>query len=423
MSKEVKGDNEKSGNFPALVNDQAPPKLSLQYEESCNALDKPNDSTEENKKENVNSQMSIVPEPANFNLVTQLNQNNPSNKGAFFITKIETNKTKAPKNNWKEKTAPNTLPLKKRKKVNKDNIVKGALKPPFPHFVKLVEKFGGIKLKRVNLRKVLGGVKTCKKAVELKLYQIICFDKKGKNKSILKNAEPKDEKLFKYLLSRKYKFLLWKYNQKNPTFYIDGENQKIPGFQYIDEVLENVYKDYPYIKKVRKLTRLKIMTSKIVNNFKGLKEYNPQKDGGYEEGFNPEYLESFEENQEIENDEDLDSNNLNKEKEKEIKDESSLILSESESESENDIPFKKGSKLLIKKKENAKQNKKQMEHYKQNEKTIKSNEMDNIFDFNINHELDEKKEFENDNSFYSFDLKLFNPFEEIDELNDYEMNF
>ena len=64
-----------------------------------------------------------------------------------------------------------------------------------------------------------------------------------------------------------------------------------------------------------------------------------------------------------------------------------------------------------------------MEHYKQNEKTIKSNEMDNIFDFNINHELDEKKEFENDNSFYSFDLKLFNPFEEIDELNDYEMNF
>ena len=421
MSKVIKSDNEKSGNFPDLVNAQAPP----QYEKSCNALDKSNDSNEENKKENVNSQMDIVPEPADFNLVTQLNQNNPSNKGAFFITKIETNKTKAPKNNWKEKTAPNTLPLKKRnrKKVNKDNIVKGALKPPFPHFVKLVEKFGGIKLKRVNLRKVLGGVKTCKKAVELKLYQIICFDKKGKNKSILKNAEPKDEKLFKYLLSRKYIFLMRKYNQKNPTFYIDGENQKIPGFQYIDEVLENVYKDYPYIKKVRKINRLKIMTSKIVNNFKGLKEYNPQKGGGYEEGFNPEYLESFEENQEIENDEDLDSNNLNKEKEKEIKDESSLSLSESESESENDIPFKKGSKLLIKKKENAKQNKKQMEHYKQNEKTIKSNEMDNIFDFNINHELDEKKEFENDNSFYSFDLKLFNPFEEIDELNDYEMNF
>lgn len=421
MSKEVKGDNEKSGNFPALVNDQAPPKLSLQYEESCNALDKPNDSTEENKKENVNSQMSIVPEPANFKLVTQLNQNNPSNKEAFFITKIETNKTKAPKNNWKEKTAPNTLPLKKRKKVNKDNIVKGALKPPFPHFVKLVEKFGGIKLKEVNLRKVFGGVKTCKKAVELKLYQIICFDKKGKNKSILKNAKPNDEKLFKYLLSRKYKFLLRKYNQKNPTFYIDGEKQTIPGFKHIDEVLENVYKDVPFIKKVRKINRLKIMTSKIVNNFKGLKEYNPQKGGGYEEGFNPEYLESFEENQEIENYSDLDSNNLKKEKE--IKDESSLSLSESESESENHIPFKKGSKQLIKKKENAKQIKKQLEHYKPIEKIINSNEMDNIFDFNINQELDEKKEFENDNSFYSFDLKLFNPFEETDELKDYEMNF
>ena len=421
MSKEVKGDNEKSGNFPALVNDQAPPKLSLQYEESCNALDKPNDSTEENKKENVNSQMSIVPEPANFNLVTQLNQNNPSNKEARFITKIETNKTKAPKNNWKEKTAPNTLPLKKRKKVNKDNIVKGALKPPFPHFVKLVEKFGGIKLKPVNLRKVFGGVKTCKKAVELKLYQIICFDKKGKNESILKNANPKDEKLFKYLLSRKYKFLFRKYNQKNPTFYIDGEKQTIPGFKHIDEVLENVYKDDPFIEKVRKINKLKIMTSKIVNNFKGLKEYNPQKGGGYEEGFNPEYLESFEENQEIENYSDLDSNNLKKEKE--IKDESSLSLSESESESENDIPFKKGSKQLIKKKENAKQIKKQLEHYKPIEKIINSNEMDNIFDFNINQELDEKKEFENDNSFYSFDLKLFNPFEETDELKDYEMNF
>jgi hypothetical protein len=352
MSKVVKSDNKNSGNFPDLVNAQAPP----QYEKSCNALDKSNDSNEENKKENVNSQMDIVPEPADFNLVTQLNQNNPSNKKALFITKIETNKTKAPKNNWKEKTAPNTLPLKKRKKVNKDNIVKGALKPPFRHFVKLLEKSGGIKLKRVNLRKVFGGLKTCKKAVELKLYQIICFDKKGKNKSILKNAEPKDEKLFKYLLSRKYKFLLRKYNQKNPTFYIDGENQKIPGFPYIDEVLENVYKDYPYIKKVRKINRLKIMASKIVNNFKGLKEYNPQKGGGYEEGFNPEYLESFEENQEIENYSDLGSNNLKKEKE--IKDESSLSLSESESESENDIPFKKGSKQLIKKKRKYKTNKK-----------------------------------------------------------------
>ena len=388
MSQVVKSDNEKSGNFPDLVNAQAPP----QYEKSCNALDKPNDSNEENKKENVNSQMDIVPEPADFNLVTQLNQNNPRNKDALFITKIETNTTKAPKNKWKEATAPNTLPFKKRKKVNKDNIVKGALKPPFPHFVKLVEKFDGIKLKRVNLRKVFGGVKTSKKAVELKFYQIICFDKKGKNKSILKNAEPKDEKLFKYLLSRKYKFLLRKYNQKNPTFYIDGEKKTIPGFQYIDEVLENVYKDYP--KKVRKINRLKIMTSKIVNNFKGLKEYNPQKGGGYEEGFSPEYLENFEENQEIENDSDLESNNLNKEKE--IKDESSLSLSESESESENDIPFKKGSKQLIKKKENTKQIKKQMDHYKQNEKTINSNEMDDIFDFNINQELDEKKEFEND---------------------------
>ena len=422
MSKEVKGDNEKSGNFPDLVNAQAPP----QYEKSCNALDKSNDSNEENKKENVNSQMDIVPEPADFNLVTQLNQNNPSNKKALFITKIETNKTKASKNNWKEKTAPNTLPLKKRKrkKVNKDNIdniVKGALKPPFPHFVKLVEKFGGIKLKRVNLRKVFGGVKTCKKAVELKLYQIICFDKKGKNESILKNANPKDEKLFKYLLSRKYKFLFRKYNQKNPTFYIDGEKQTIPGFKHIDEVLENVYKDDPFIEKVRKINKLKIMTSKIVNNFKGLKEYNPQKGGGYEEGFSPEYLEIFEENQEIENDSDLESDNLNKEKE--IKDESSLSISESESESENDIPFKKGSKQLIKKKENAKQIKKQLEHYKPIEKIINSNEMDNIFDFNINQELDEKKEFENDNSFYSFDLKLFNPFEETDELKDCEMNF
>lgn len=418
MSQVVKSDNEKSGNFPDLVNAQAPP----QYEKSCNALDKPNDSNEENKKENVNSQMDIVPEPADFNLVTQLNQNNPSNKVTFFITKIETNKAKASKNNWKEKTAPNSLPLKKRKrkKVNKDNIVKGALKPPFRHFVKLVEKSGGIKLKRVNLRKVFGGVKTCKKAVELKLYQIICFDEKGKNKSILKNANPKDEKLFKYLLSRKFIFLMRKYNQKNPTFYIDGEKKTIPGFQYIDEVLENVYKDYPYIKKVRKINRLKIMTSKIVNNFKGLKEYNPQKGGGYEEGFSPEYLENFEENQEIENDSDLESNNLNKEKE--IKDESSLSLSESESESENDIPFKKGSKQLIKKKENTKQIKKQMDHYKQNEKTINSNEMDDIFDFNINQELDEKKEFENDNSLYSFCLKLFNPLEEIVELKDHEMN-
>ena len=64
-----------------------------------------------------------------------------------------------------------------------------------------------------------------------------------------------------------------------------------------------------------------------------------------------------------------------------------------------------------------------MEHYKQNEKIINRNEIGNIFDFNINQELDEKKEFENDNSLYSFCLKLFNQFEEIVELKDYEMNF
>ena len=88
MSKVVKSDNEKSGNFPDLVNAQTSHNSSLQYEKSCNALDKPNDLTEENKKENANTQMDIVPEPANFNLVTQLNQNNPRNKDALFITKI-----------------------------------------------------------------------------------------------------------------------------------------------------------------------------------------------------------------------------------------------------------------------------------------------------------------------------------------------
>jgi len=95
-----------------------------------------------------------------------------------FISKIETNGPKG----------------KKSKKLNKDNIMKAALKAPFRKFVKLIKKYGGIKLKKVNLNKVFGGVKRNKRVIHLKLYQLICYDEKGDNKLKLMKKKPKKRK-------------------------------------------------------------------------------------------------------------------------------------------------------------------------------------------------------------------------------------
>ena len=177
--------------------------------------------------------------------------------------------------------------------------MKLSLKAPFRPLIKLVEIIGGIKLKKINLNLVFGGVKRNKIILHLKLYQIICFDKEGKNKSILENAKPKNEKLFKYILSRKYKFLIQKYNEINPKFIIDGERKTIKGFKTIDEVLEHKYRNKRANIRETKIYEIKKMTSDILNDFHGLKGRNPKKNGKLGLDIKAEYIEKFEENQEM----------------------------------------------------------------------------------------------------------------------------
>ena len=109
-----------------------------------------------------------------------------------------------------------------RESLNTNNLMLEALKTSYPIMVKLVEDLGGIKLESVNLDNVFGGTKRNRAIIDLPLYKIIYFELdeknekyvKNNNKEILENAKPKGErnkKLFEYLLTRKYKFLLDKY--------------------------------------------------------------------------------------------------------------------------------------------------------------------------------------------------------------------
>ena len=166
-----------------------------------------------------------------------------------------------------------------RKSLKTNNLMLEALKTPYPIMVKLVEDLGGIKLESVNLDNVFGGTKRNRAIIDLPLYKIICFELdeknekyvKNNNKEILENAKPKGEKnkkLFEYLLTRKYKFLLDKYFNNEKNFDINKET--IEKFPAIDEVLadkfKNKFKNEP-LEKEKKIKNLKAMTAIILDDF------------------------------------------------------------------------------------------------------------------------------------------------------------
>ena len=277
MSEVLKSDDEKFWEFFHLQKSIEHFQPKLNYKESSNMqnMEQNNETEKAEEEKNVNSKKEKEPI---LNISSKSNRKNKSlklKKKMFkFISKIETNGPKG----------------KKSKKLNKDNIMKAALKAPFRKFVKLIKKYGGIKLKKVNLNKVFGGVKRNKRVIHLKLYQLIYYDEKGYNKSNLMKKKPKNEKLFKYLLSREYIFLLRKYNEKNPKFIIDGKDENIQDFPNINEVLKNIYK------KEAKISEVKKMTSNILNNFQGLNERNPNKERGLGLEIKAEYIKDFEGN-------------------------------------------------------------------------------------------------------------------------------
>ena len=282
MSEVLKSDDEKFWEFFHLQKSTEHFQPTLHYNVSSNMQNmEQNNQTEETEEEkDFNSKKEK--EPAESDVLNISSKSNRKKKPLKlkkkmfkFISKIETNGPKG----------------KKSKKLNKDNIMKAALKAPFRKFVKLIKKYGGIKLKKVNLNKVFGGVKRNKRVIHLKLYQLICYDEKGDNKSNLMKKKPKNEKLFKYLLSREYIFLLRKYNEKNPKFIIDGKDENIQDFPNINEVLKNIYKN-----KEEKISEVKKMTSNILNNFQGLNERNPNKERGLGLEIKAEYIKDFEGN-------------------------------------------------------------------------------------------------------------------------------
>ena len=195
-----------------------------------------------------------------------------------------------------------------RESLKTNNLMLEALKTPYPIMVKLVEDLGGIKLESVNLDNVFGGTKRNRAIIDLPLYKIICFELdeknekyvKNNNKEILENAKPKGErnkKLFEYLLTRKYKFLLDKYFNNEKNFDIDKET--IEKFPAIDEVLadkfKNKFKNEP-LKKEKKIKNLKAMTAIILDDFQhDWNEKIPNKKANKGLDFKTKTIKTFEE--------------------------------------------------------------------------------------------------------------------------------
>ena len=195
MSEVIKSDDENSWDFLDLLNSPKPSENPKAFNWMSDKQNKAPSNPTQIKKERKDANFKNEKEPGEFNDLNNSSQSNKSKKPLLgkkrklkkkntdskkvklFRIKIETNKPKGQKD----------------EKKNKDNIMKAALKAPFRQFVKLVNKYGGIKLKEINLKNVFGGVKRNKKVIYLKLYQIICYDEKGENKSILEKAKPKNK--------------------------------------------------------------------------------------------------------------------------------------------------------------------------------------------------------------------------------------
>ena len=217
-----------------------------------------------------------------------------------------------------------------RESLNTNNLMLEALKTPYPIMVKLVEDLGGIKLEPVNLDNVFGGTKRNRAIIDLPLYKIICFELdeknekyvKNNNKEILENAKPKGEKnkkLFEYLLTRKYKFLLDKYFNNEKNFDIDKET--IEKFPAIDEVLadkfKNKFKNEP-LEKEKKIKNLKAMTAIILDDFQhDWNERIPNKKANKGLDFKTKTIETFEGNYELNKIKEKETINLVQEKAKE----------------------------------------------------------------------------------------------------------
>ena len=129
-----------------------------------------------------------------------------------------------------------------KKKIDRnDNLRKEIMKIPANIVRHIIEKIINAKLS-INLDEIFGfNYRQNRAALNLKIYEILCF--KLDNKIILENSKPnkEDEKIFLYLLTRTYEFIYENYINNNRIFKIGEDFIEIKEFKIFDDIIKERY--------------------------------------------------------------------------------------------------------------------------------------------------------------------------------------
>ena len=203
------------------------------------------------------------------------------NKNDLLGKKIKKGKRNVQKEEKNEKSNIVQKSEKSELKKNQDNFIKAVTKSPFSLLIVLTQTLGNIKLNKINLRNLIGGVKKNKLVFKLNLYQMLCCDKDRKNKEILDNAQPKDELLYYYFLTRTYRFLFNHCYESNQDFVVNGENRTVSLFPTFEQVLEKRKKKYynVYQEPLREklIEEFKRVSKDVYNNFENFETKQSKK--------------------------------------------------------------------------------------------------------------------------------------------------
>ena len=202
-------------------------------------------------------------------------------KNDLLGKKIKKGKRNVQKEEKNEKSNIVQKSEKSELKKNQDNFIKAVTKSPFSLLIVLTQTLGNIKLNKINLRNLIGGVKKNKLVFKLNLYQMLCCDKDRKNKEILDNAQPKDELLYYYFLTRTYRFLFNHCYESNQDFVVNGENRTVSLFPTFEQVLEKrkkkYYNDYKEPLREKLIEEFKKVSKDVYNNFENFETKQSKK--------------------------------------------------------------------------------------------------------------------------------------------------
>ena len=203
------------------------------------------------------------------------------NKNDLLGKKIKKGKRNVQKEEKNEKSNIVQKSQKSELKKNQDNFIKAVTKSPFSLLIVLTQTLGNIKLNKINLRNLIGGVKKNKLVFKLNLYQMLCCDKDRKNKEILDKAQPKDELLYYYFLTRTYRFLFNHCYESNQDFVVNGENRTVSLFPTFEQVLEKrkkkYYNDYKEPLREKLIEEFKKVSKDVYNNFENFETKQSKK--------------------------------------------------------------------------------------------------------------------------------------------------